>query len=342
MILYLGNKLTSHGNTLTSVETLGQKIKDLGYDVITKSSERNKLLRLVDMLLSILKYRKKNPVVLIDTYSTSAFWFAWASAIFCNFLNIKYIPILRGGDLPLRLQKSPRACAQLFIKSYMNVSVSEYLKTEFGKWNYKSFTIHNYLNLEDYPVKIRREIKPNLLWVRSFHEIYNPKMALDVFKKLLTKYPEASLTMVGPDKDGSLSECKKIVLDENLNVTFTGRLSKKDWIGLANNFDIFINTTNVDNTPVSVMEAMALGMIVVTTNAGGIPYLFTDEEHGIMVDKNDADTMAAAIISLLENPDKSEKLSIAASNKTGEWDWKNIGPKWKVLLDNAISGKQLL
>ena len=104
--------------------------------------------------------------------------------------------------------------------------------------------------------------------------------------------------MVGPDKDGSLSVVKQKATDLDVldSIYFTGRLSKKEWISKSCDFSFFINTTNADNTPVSVMEAMALGFPVITTNVGGIPYLFINGVEGIQVPANDANAMADAII----------------------------------------------
>ena len=335
MILYLGNKLSKHGFTPTSVETLGPKLEGMDFVVVTRSSKRNILLRVLDMLYAVWKFKKQQPVVLIDTYSTSAFWYAYASAILCGILKLKYISILRGGDLPFRLDKSPGVSGRLFNNSFANVAVSGYLHHEFKSRNMPVITVHNYIELENYPFTVRSKIQPRLLWVRAFHKIYNPVLAVKVFKTLKENYPGATLCMVGPDKDGSLNECKKISKEWQLDVTFTGRLTKPEWIALSKDYDIFINTTDVDNTPVSVMEAMALGMPVVTTNAGGIPFLFDTGTDGIMVNKNNIDEMTTAIIDLVRDPLKTESISNSARLKAKSWDWKVIGPQWKKLLESA-------
>ena len=77
-------------------------------------------------------------------------------------------------------------------------------------------------------------------------------------------------------KDGSMEACKEYAAEEKLPVKFTGKLEKNEWIKISADAGIFINTSNIDNTPVSLMEAMALGLPVVSTNVGGIPYLIED------------------------------------------------------------------
>jgi glycosyltransferase involved in cell wall biosynthesis len=147
--------------------------------------------------------------------------------------------------------------------------------------------IPNFIEIAHYPFKERTNIRPHILWVRSFHQIYNPKMAIEVVKKLKKTYPDVTLTMIGPDKDGSKVEVEKLIKKENLAnlVTLKGKMSKQEWIQLADNSDVFINTTNFDNQPVSIIEAMALGFPIVSTNAGGMPYLIDDGETGLLVNK---------------------------------------------------------
>ena len=109
-------------------------------------------------------------------------------------------------------------------------------------------------------------------------------------------------------------------------------MTKTDWIKYAQDFDIFINTTNVDNTPVSVIEAMALGLPIVTTNVGGIPYLLEDEKEALLVPSDNVNAMKQAIISLLENPDKTKSLSQNGRKKVEKFDWEVVKKQWVEIL----------
>ena len=335
MILYLGNKLSSHGLSPTSVELLSPRISNLGFEVVSRSSIKNQAFRLADMLFSIIRHWNSRPVVLIDTYSTSAFWYAVACGRLCSILNLNYIPILRGGDLPSRLSKNPRTARKLFLKSFSNIAISNYMKQEFESRKLPVRTIHNSIDMSMYPFTQRCNVKPRLLWVRSFHSIYNPFMAIDVLEQISLKHPEATLCMVGPEKDHSLKECRELVQNKKLNVTFTGKLSKEQWINLSQLYDIFINTTNVDNTPVSVMEAMALGMPVISTNAGGVPHLIDHGVNGMLIPINSTDQMVGAIEKLLNDQQIATSMSTEARKAASQWDWEIVAKQWRQLFNEA-------
>ena len=171
-----------------------------------------------------------------------------------------------------------------------------------------------------------------MLWVRAFQELYAPLMALKTLQQLLPKYPEAELCMVGPDKDGSLQQCRAYAETHGLPVSFPGKLSKAEWIRLSEAYDLFLNTTTVDNAPLSLTEAMALGLPVISTRVGGIPYLITEGEDGLLVPSGDAEAMAAAVIRLLEEPELAEGISVRARKKVEGYDWEVVKEQWKGLI----------
>lgn len=332
-LLYLGNQLSKHGYNKTTIETLGLQLEQEGYEVYYASDKKSFLFRLLDMMWAVFVYRKQVSYVLIDTYSTRAFWYSFVCSQLARVFNIKYIPILHGGNLPNRLQKNPKLCQMVFANAYQNVAPSGYLRQAFQEAGFTNVIyIPNSIEIEKYSFKIRTEFTPKLLWVRAFATIYNPEMAVKVLFELQRKYPNASLTMVGPDKDGSLQTTKSFAEYIGITVRFTGKLSKEDWWQLASEHDIFINTTHFDNTPISVMEAMALGLPVVSTNVGGIPYLLTDKENALLVNDNDVVAMTTAICSLLDNQKKTKALALNSRNFIEQMDWNVVKEEWKQVL----------
>ena len=332
-ILYIGNNLQNKRTNVSSIHNLGALLESEGYCVYYASNKVNKVLRLLDMIFTFFKYRHKVDYVLIDTYSTQNFYFALVISQLCRIFKVKYIPNLNGGNLPMRLKKNPKLCRMIFNNAYLNVSPSKYLKNAFEGFGYNNVTyIPNTIILKNYEFIERNFKSINLLWVRSFSEIYNPKLAIKVFKKLKESNINTSLCMVGPDSDGSLIKAKKFAKKLNIKVTFTGKLSKSNWIDLSKDYNIFLNTTNFDNTPVSVIEAMALGLPVISTNVGGMPYLITDKVDGMLVRKNDVDAMVNAIIHIIENNDFAVAIAKNARIKVQQFDWQVVKHKWLNIL----------
>ena len=332
-LLYIGNKLSEHGNTTTSIETLGMFFEREGFQVHYASTQKNIFLRMIDMIWKTLCHAKKVDFVLIDTYSTLNFWYAFIISQICRVLGVSYIAKLHGGNLPSRIKKSPFVSDMIFNNAFFNIAPSNYLYDAFQKKGYKNLVyIPNTIELENYTFKRREFVTPKLLWVRSFSSIYNPTMAIKVLSELKKEFPEASLCMVGPTKDESYQETVLLAKALDLEVTFTGRLTKEEWLALSNEYSIFINTTHFDNTPVSVIEAMALGLPIVSTDVGGIPFLIQENSNGLLVSDGDSMEMVSQIKRLINNPDLVVHLSKNARQTVENFDWKIVKKQWFELL----------
>ena len=332
-LLYVGNKLSKHGNTATSIETLGVFLESEGFEVYYASSKKNKILRMLDMIWNTLKYANKVDYVLIDTYSTINFWYAFIISQLCRLLSVKYITKLHGGNLPNRIKKSRNFCDMIFQNAHINVAPSNYLFKAFENNGYdKLIYIPNTIELQNYSFKKRESVTPKLLWVRSFAKIYNPTMAVKVLFGLKNEFPQAMLCMVGPVKDESYQETVQLIKELEIDVVFTEKLSKAEWAELSKQYDIFINTTHFDNTPVSVIEAMALGLPVVSTNVGGIPFLLKHQDNALLVPDNDVEKMINEIKKLLNNPKLARQVSENARIFVGDFDWEVVKKQWFELL----------
>jgi len=333
-ILYLGNDLAKRSKYHSAYATLKNNLIKQGYQVRSASSKKQQSLRLIDMVFSVIMYGRKTNFVLIDTFSTTAFYFAFITSQLCRLLHLKYIPILHGGDLPKRLKKSPFLCKLIFKHAHKNVSPSNYLKTEFESHFYKVVLIPNTINTSEYVFKERKQIKPKLLYVRAFATIYNPILAINLLKELVAVYPHAELCMVGPDRDGTLKKVVDKIKEFGLvqKVKVTGVLPKEEWHKLSADYDVFINTTNIDNTPVSLIESMALGLPIVSTNVGGIPYLVENNKEAILVEPNNIKAMVKGVIDLLENSEKTNSFSINGRNKAETMDWQVVKNQWERIL----------
>jgi glycosyltransferase involved in cell wall biosynthesis len=333
-ILYIGNSLTKKTGYYSSMDLLSSKIELLeDYQLKVSSTKSNYIFRLLDMIWAVVIFQGKT--VLIDVFSTKAFYYTLFCSLFARLKGIEYVCVLRGGGLPKLLNKSPYLTRLVFRNAKYLIAPSNYLKVAFEKEGYSAKLIPNIVEIENYQFRESIDLEaPKLLYVRAFDKIYNPLMALKVLEGLIPEYPRASLTMVGPDKDGTMEKVRSYADSKGLSkyIEITGVLSKPEWHRKSLNSNVFINTTHVDNTPVSVIEAMALGIPVVSTNVGGIPYLLDDGVDSILVGDDEHTQMIDAIKDLLSDLTKTEDLRIKARRKVERFSWEYIKEDWLSIL----------
>lgn len=311
-----------------------------GRQVIMVSNYQNRLLRLADMVWMILWHQKAYQVAQVDIFSGLAFLWAEIACWALRLIRKPYILTLRGGNLPVFAARWPSRVKRLLTSAAIVTAPSRFLYEEMRLHCQSLEFLPNPIHLSAYTYKVRDQMRPLLVWLRAFHKIYNPGLAPRVLAILAPEFPASRLAMIGPDKgDGSLLATRQIAHDLGVEcmITYPGAVLKSKVPEILQTGDIFINTTNIDNTPVSVMEAMACGLCIVSTNVGGIPYLLTDGEDALLVPPDDPQAMANAIQRILTEPSLAARLSANARKKVDQFDWQVIFPKWEALFEGVIN-----
>lgn len=333
-ILMIGAFHAQAGGAPTNADALAERLQDIGINSICASRHMAPILRGTDMLWTLMRHVFQYKVVVLHVYSGRAFWWALASAVVARSLGKRLILWLHGGNLPTYYRLHPNRVSFVFKQADIILTPSLYLEQVFAS-DFEVQLLRYELPIGSYPHRVREQAKPRLLWLRAFNADYNPMLAPRVIHLLKSDYPDIKLLMCGADKgDGSLQATQKLAEELGVtdNIEFPGLISKDQIRKYGLEFDIFLNTTTVDNTPVSVIEAMAMGMCVVSTDVGGIPYLVTHEYDGLLVPSNDAYAMAEACRRLFTDPLLAQRLSHQARITAQLFDWNTIGPKWNALL----------
>jgi len=321
---------------------LAARLTEQGWNTLTTSSAANRYIRPADMLSTIFTNAKHYDIAQIDVFSGAAFRWAETSLWALKRLGKPVILTLHGGNLPQFGQQHPRRLQALLTAADEVVTPSRYLLEKLRKYHPSIRLIANPIHIGNYPYRLRTQPSANILYLRALHKMYNPTLAIHSLKKLRETHPEATLKLIGPDKgDGAAEEVQIAIEETGLagSVDVVGAIPKAEVPQRMTQGEIFINTTNVDNTPISVIEAMACGLCVVSTNVGGIPYLLTHEHDALLVPPNDADAMAAAIRRILTEPGLAQHLSQNARATTEKFAWSHILPQWEKLLLETIERK---
>jgi len=338
----IGNYLTSPRHNRNVWQALAERLPSMGWEVRVTSSKESQILRLLDMLTTIIVKRNQYDMAQIDVFSGKAFIYAECCARLLKALKKPIVLTLHGGGLPSFAGQHPERVTKLLSLAFEVVTPSPFLQKTLSKYHNQIKVIPNGIDISTIVYKARKFFSPELIWIRAFHQTYNPELAVEVLSRLSTDYTNARLTMVGPDKgDGSLqavnSIAKNLGVDDKL--TILPAVPYEEVPSLLDQADIFINTTNYDTAPRSLLEAMANGVCVVSTNVGGIPWMITNFQDGLLVPPEDELAMVNAIKSILEDPEFAMRISQNARKTAESHDWSNVIPEWDTLLSNVLAGK---
>jgi glycosyltransferase involved in cell wall biosynthesis len=204
---------------------------------------------------------------------------------------------------------------------------SGWLVDVFARHGLTARAIFNHVELDNFHFRERRPLLPRFLSNRNFDPIYNVSCVLRAFALIQKRFSDATLVVAG---DGvERTKLERLARELELrNVTFTGLVTPEKMPELYDAADIYLNASNVDNMPLSILEAFAAGLPVVTTNAGGIPYVVSHEKTGLLVEKDDAKAMAEAAIRLLESEDLGSSLASNARAECAKYKWDVVRENW--------------
>jgi len=204
---------------------------------------------------------------------------------------------------------------------------SQYLKEVFARHGYAVRVVKNVIDTTRFAYRERSPLKPNLLSVRNFESHYRVEDVLRAFPMVKAKFPAATLTVAGYGSEaGKLRELAASLGVEGIR--FVGRVEPDAVPSLYAAADIFLNAAVIDNQPVSVLEAFASGLPVVSTASGDIATMLKQGEAGVLVPPRDPAAMAAAIIALLQEPQRALTLARRARAEAETYTWNLISADW--------------
>ena len=301
-----------------------------GYPVVAVSAMPNRYIRMLDIMSTLMRHRRDIDLQCVQVYSGPSFMLADLATWLGRIFNHRLVLFLHGGSLPEFMVRYPNWTRRVFERADRLVAPSDFLAKAFMPHGYKVEVIPNVIDLAVYPFRHRVHLKPRLLWMRSFHQIYNPLMAIHVLKRVRAAIPTATLVMAGLDK-GMQERVRVLASNEGLtnSVVFPGFLDTEGKSREGNQADIFLNTSHVDNMPVSVIEACALGLPVVSTAVGGVPALLRDGETGLLVPDDDVPAMSDAILRLCSDSDLAGRLSANGRELAESSSWAMVRAKWE-------------
>ena len=204
---------------------------------------------------------------------------------------------------------------------------SEYLRGVFARHGYRVSVIRNVVDTSCFRYRERTLLRPRLLSTRNLEPYYRVDNTLEAFALLRAHYPEATLTVAGYGREEGRLRRLAASLGAG-GIRFVGRVEPRAMPDLCDQADVFVNSSVVDNQPVSVLEAFAAGLLTVSTGAGDLAAMVRDGETGLLVPPRDPAAMAKAVAGLLDNPDRALGMARRARQEVEEYTWPRVRAAW--------------
>jgi glycosyltransferase involved in cell wall biosynthesis len=248
----------------------------------------------------------------------------------------------RSGEAEDHLARSP--LARTLIRRLVDavVTPSNFLVDVFARFGLKARSIHNFVEIERIPYRRRVAPRPVFLSNRNLEPMYNVGCVLRAFATIQERLPDASLMVAGDGAEGA--RLRSLAAELGLrNVEFLGRVSPKEMPALYDRADVFLNSPDIDNMPNSIIEAYAAGLPVVTTDAGGIPYIADHERTALLVPRNDHVALGRAALRLFDEPDLALRLADAGRAEClDRYVWPAVGARWEALYEELVASPSTL
>ncbi len=241
--------------------------------------------------------------------------------------RVKVLVDYRSGEAEDHLSNWKLTAVPGLRRADMIVVSSGYLQSVFARFGLNARTIYDVVELDTFAYRDRLPIRPVFLTSRLHEPLYNVPCVLRAFALIQEEFPEAKLTVAG---DGWMRpQLEELARELQLkHTTFVGRVDFERMPALYDSSDIYLTATDLDNMPGSVIECLSCGLPVVTTDAGGVPYIVTHERTALIVPRGDHRAMAASAIRLLEDNDLALRITRAGRESCRQFTWPEVRDKW--------------
>lgn len=244
----------------------------------------------------------------------------------------------RGGEAGAFLEHASGSVGRTLRRASALVVPSGFLADVFARHRIQAVVVPNVVDLQRFRPATQRRPGAQILVARNLEPIYDNATALRAFALVRQSLPEARLVIAGSGPQES--DLRRLACDLGLEdaVHFTGRIDRDAMAQAYRDADVALNPSLVDNMPNSVLEALASGVPVVSTDVGGVPYIVEHERTALLVSAGDAPRMAQALLRVLSEPALRERLRDAGLDQARHYTWTQVAPRLAGVYRDAQAG----
>ncbi|MCP5250247.1 MAG: glycosyltransferase family 4 protein [Burkholderiales bacterium] len=293
-------------------------------------------------------WRSAGQVQLFHIMANSGWSWHLFAAPAIRIARIRKIPVIvnyRGGEAEIFFQKSFS-----WVKPSLDITdaiivPSGFLEAIFAQRGYTARIVPNIIDLSRFSARSVEQGQgsddfPHIVVTRNLEAIYDNATAIRAFALVKKNCPNARLTVAGAGPEKPMLENLVTELGVRDCVQFAGRIDNDAIAGLYQRADMMINASLVDNMPISILEALASGVPVVSTDAGGIPYLVEDGKTALLVPQKDPVAMADAMLRILHNSDLYAKLRANGLVSLERYTWESVKQQLFAVYQQTLEDQQ--
>lgn len=292
----------------------------------------------INLALYLWRLRSLRRVDCVHVFSNSYlsfFLFSGPAALAARLWRRRLVLHYHGGSAGAFLERWGTLAGPVLRAADRIVVPSAFLVEVFERHGFAAVEVPNTLELERYCYRPRRQLQPHLLVARHLEPVYNAACAIRVFARVAAQHPRAQLTVAGDGSERAGLEALCAALGLGQRVRFVGNVDLAAMLELYRSADVLLNTSRVDNQPVSILEAFAAGLPVVSTRVGGIPHMVSEGEDALLAADDDDEALARHVLALVDQPALCERLAEAGWRRVQRHSWQNVYP----LLAAAYGGR---
>lgn len=296
------------------------------------------LFRLVPYFFSL--WRMAGRVELFHVMANSGWsWhlFAVPPIWIARLRGVAVVVNYRGGEADGFLAKSAGLVRWSMRRASSLAVPSRFLEGTFARHGMAAEIVPNVVDpVRFHPAGSARPRGAHIVVARNLEALYDIESALRAFAVVLARFPQATITIAGTGPSAVHLTALAHTLGLVSSLSFAGRLDRDAMAELYRNADIALNPSRADNMPNSLLEAMASGLPVVSTNVGGVPFMVEHDVNALLVNAGDVTAMAAAIVRLLEDPALWQRLSRAGLERAARYTWPQVAPDLAKIYRSAL------
>jgi glycosyltransferase involved in cell wall biosynthesis len=291
---------------------------------------------------SLIRRLPRYDVVHVFSASYWSFLLAPTPAILIGKLFGKRVVLnYRSGEAEDHLQRWRRTAIPTMHLADAVVTPSAYLVDVFSRFGVRSESISNFVDPDAVVFRRRESLRPVFLSNRNFQALYNVPCVLRAFAAIQARLPEARLIVIGdgPERERVHETARALAVQ---HVEFVGAVRPTEMGQWYDQADVYLNASDIDNMPNSIIEAFACGLPVVTTRAGGIPYVVEHERNGLLVDCGDHEGLAAAALRLLDDGALAQRLIAEGLRDVDQlYTWSAVSDRWAALYRRLVQVREV-